>query len=102
MGIRKLEVQTDSAMALQLIVEAGEHHPHLILVREARRLVNLDWQVRMLHIYREGNTVVDYLASVGHGLMPRNHSIDNHCSELNYWLYFDLARVQTPHLVVNN
>ncbi|CAL1389137.1 unnamed protein product [Linum trigynum] len=67
-GLRCIVVHTDSQTAIKLIKEAENRHRHFLLVQEARRLLALDWQVQLLHVYREGNFVADYLASAGHKL----------------------------------
>ncbi|CAI0549764.1 unnamed protein product [Linum tenue] len=76
MGFRQVQVQTDSLSAIQLIGSAGERHPHLALVSKVRRLQALEWQVEVVHVYREGNVVADYLASLGHGRSPGDHFVD--------------------------
>ncbi|CAI0400170.1 unnamed protein product [Linum tenue] len=76
MGFRQVQVQTDSLSAIQLIGSAGERHPHLALISEVRRLQALDWRVEIIHVYREGNVVADYLASLGHGRPPGDHFVD--------------------------
>ncbi|CAI0557845.1 unnamed protein product [Linum tenue] len=100
-GLRQVQVQTDSHIAIQLIGGAGERHPHLALVSEVRRLLALDWQVEVVHVFWEGNVVADYLASLGHGRPPGVHFVDTHCPILNYRLLFDCMGVSTPRLVRN-
>ncbi|CAL1388702.1 unnamed protein product [Linum trigynum] len=102
MGIRQVQVQTDSHAALRLVEGAGERHPHLALVSEVRRLLALDWQVEVIHVFREGNVVADYLASLGHGRPPGFHLVESHCPILNHWLLFDCMGVSTPRLVHND
>ncbi|CAI0558204.1 unnamed protein product [Linum tenue] len=98
-GYRKVMVQTDSQIAIYLIREAADRHPHFLLVQEARRLLACDWQVQLIHVFREGNVVVDYLALVGHSLPFGFHFIEGHYPLLNYWLFFYLIGVETPCLV---
>ncbi|CAI0502095.1 unnamed protein product [Linum tenue] len=102
MGLRHVQVQTDSHIAIQLVEGAGERHPHLALVSEVRRLLALDWQVEVIHVFREGNVVADYLASLGHSRPPGFHFVDTQCPVLNYWLLFDCMGVSTPRLVCND
>ncbi|CAI0430385.1 unnamed protein product [Linum tenue] len=98
-GFRRVMVQTDSQTAIKLIKESDNRHPHFRLVQEARRLLALNWQVQLLHIYREGNFFADYLASVGHQLQQRFHFLEAPDPMLNYWLYFNLIGVETSRLV---
>ncbi|CAL1377203.1 unnamed protein product [Linum trigynum] len=100
-GLRCIIVQTDSQTAIKLIKEAENRHPHFLLVQEARRLLALDWQVQLLHVYREGNFVTDYLASAGHKVQQGIHFLEEPDPMLKYWLYFDLIGVETPRMVVS-
>ncbi|CAI0544574.1 unnamed protein product [Linum tenue] len=96
-GLGCLVVQT----AIKLIREAENRHPHFLLVQEARRMLALDWQVQLIHVYREGNFVADYLASAGHKLQQGLHFVDEPDPILNYWLLYDLIGVETSRLVVS-
>ncbi|CAI0385141.1 unnamed protein product [Linum tenue] len=96
LGIRQLKVQTDSIDATKLIESADDKYPPAALINGIR-----NWVVEIAHIFREGNVVADYLASLGHGLPVGDHSIEFTCPMLNYWLYFDVIGVQTPRLVNN-
>ncbi|CAI0393757.1 unnamed protein product [Linum tenue] len=102
MGIRKLIVQTDSQTAIRLITTAGLRHPHSAMIQEARRLLAQEWEVELLHVFREGNVVADYLASLGHGLPPGDHIINTPYHMLSYWLYYDLLGVSLPRLIPDN
>ena len=33
---------------------------------DIRRLLGLDWEVRVQHVHREGNRAADFLANLGH------------------------------------
>ncbi|CAI0549874.1 unnamed protein product, partial [Linum tenue] len=100
-GLRCIMVQTDSQTAIKLIKESDNRHPHFLLVQEARRLLALNWQVQLLHIYREGNFIADYLASAGHKLLQGFHFLEEPDPTLNYWMYFDFIGVETPRMVVS-
>ncbi|CAL1401621.1 unnamed protein product [Linum trigynum] len=98
-GCQKVLVQTDSAMAVQLLQEATPGHPHYVQVSAIRDLLAREWEVHVGHIFREGNVVADYLASVGHALPAGVHVFKNPSSMLSNWLYFDTLGIQTPRLV---
>ncbi|CAI0559343.1 unnamed protein product, partial [Linum tenue] len=102
LGLKKVQVQTDSKIAMQLLHEATSSNPHHCLIAAARRLLARDWQVEIIHMYREGNVVADFLASLGHSRGVGLHVLDRPNSSLNYWLFFDLLGVQTLRLINNN
>ncbi|CAI0430189.1 unnamed protein product [Linum tenue] len=100
-GMRRIVVQTDSQTAIKLVKEASNRHPHFILVQEARRLLAMDWQVELRHVYREGNFVADYLASAGHRIQQGVYLYDEPDSLLNYWLFYDLVGIETSRMIVS-
>ncbi|CAN1785321.1 hypothetical protein LINPERHAP1_LOCUS16842, partial [Linum perenne] len=76
-------------------------HAHALTIYSARDLIRRDWEVQIIHVYREGNHVVEFLASRGHSL-----SIDFHCIELSnpmlsYWLLYNQIRVSKRRLIMN-
>ncbi|CAI0460785.1 unnamed protein product [Linum tenue] len=82
-------------MAVQLLQEATPGHPHYVQVSAIRDLLAREWEVHIGHIFREGNVVADYLASVGHALPAGVHVFENPSSMLSHWLYFDTLGIQT-------
>ncbi|CAL1358846.1 unnamed protein product [Linum trigynum] len=66
--LRLLIVESDSRLAIDLIQHRVDHvHPLASLLRSIRRLVAQDWLVNIVHTYREGNRVADWLSK--HGLV---------------------------------
>lgn len=63
MGCRKLWVESDSAVAVNL-VKSGciPSHPFHGLVYRIRALQGRSWETRLTHTRREGNRVVDSMA----------------------------------------
>ncbi|CAN1747938.1 Putative ribonuclease H protein At1g65750 [Linum perenne] len=56
LGVRELTVQLDSLCAIKLLSDSGStNHQHACIVERFRALMNRDWQVRLIHTYREGN-----------------------------------------------
>ncbi|CAN1351644.1 Putative ribonuclease H protein At1g65750 [Linum perenne] len=91
-GIRKLEVQTDSACAVQLLAEGvSDSHQHGTLVRKFKLLFERDWEVSVKFIYREANHLADYLANKGHEMALGIHTIENSDSGILYWAMYDLV-----------
>ncbi|CAN0929350.1 Putative ribonuclease H protein At1g65750, partial [Linum grandiflorum] len=67
LGIRNVALQLDSICATQLLRGTGnEDHQHAALLGRFRELRDRDWQLKIVHIYREANSATDYLAHMGH------------------------------------
>ncbi|CAN1749432.1 Putative ribonuclease H protein At1g65750 [Linum perenne] len=99
-GIRRVADQPDSKEALSLINAVGEPcHQHAGEVATIRNLLQCDWEVTISHIYREGNKVADYLASIGHGLPPGNHLIPISDCNLGYYLRYDCMGISEPKII---
>ncbi|CAN1182797.1 Putative ribonuclease H protein At1g65750, partial [Linum perenne] len=66
-GYHKIQLQLDSQCVVQLLQgDDLEDHAHATTFITARELLRRNWEVQILHIYRESNHVADYLANVGH------------------------------------
>ncbi|CAI0403559.1 unnamed protein product [Linum tenue] len=82
LGARKVILQTDSLIEKTLIETASHHHPHFFAIAEIWRWLQLPWQVRIDHVFREGNYFADYLASIGHNYPIGVHVFDTTSSAL--------------------
>ncbi|CAI0467081.1 unnamed protein product [Linum tenue] len=100
-GSRKVILQTDSTTAINLLKDADCHNPHYTLIAAIRELLARDWEIELVHVFREGNYVADYLASIGHSLPIGVHLIDIPSPTLRHWLYFDTIGVQTQRIIRN-
>ncbi|CAN1761176.1 Putative ribonuclease H protein At1g65750, partial [Linum perenne] len=101
-GIRKLSVQSDSAIAVKLL--SGLHqapHQHSNLIRNFQELMSRQWEVTIEHIYREANFAADYLANSGHDLDIGTLVISSPCNGLLDWLHYDLLGVSIPRSINN-
>ena len=72
------------------------------LIMQARDLLAKNWDIRVIHVYREANSVADWLANYG---LTRScfdrFSIslnDPHVGIYNN-LYYDIIRSTLPHLI---
>jgi ribonuclease HI len=65
-SISNLIVQVDSAVVVHGI-ESGKQGSSFVwnIMGIIRHLLSLDWNVRIMHIYREANRYADMLANVG-------------------------------------
>ncbi|CAN1860132.1 Putative ribonuclease H protein At1g65750 [Linum perenne] len=76
-GLRKIEVQTDSLCAIQILqMTANDDHQHAGLVCIFKDMIQWDWEVSIRHIYREGNFLADSLAAKGHSLSFGTHLVE--------------------------
>ncbi|CAN1767631.1 Putative ribonuclease H protein At1g65750 [Linum perenne] len=98
--IRKVAVQVDSKVAISLISEPGEPcHHHAGEVVAIRKLLQRDWEVTISHVYREGNKIADYLASIGHGLPPGTHPISISDCNLGFYLRYGCMGISEPRII---
>ncbi|CAN1173011.1 Putative ribonuclease H protein At1g65750 [Linum perenne] len=99
-GIRKVEVQVDSRVAIALIYGADNTlHQHASEVSSIRALLQRDWEVTISHVYREGNYAADYLADIGHSFPPGFHSIDISDCTFGYFLRRDCMGIAEPRMI---
>lgn len=64
LGIKKLIVESDSYSAIQSITAyIKEEHPRLCLVHRIRDWIKKEWEVVILHTFREGNRSADWIAN---------------------------------------
>ncbi|CAN1188241.1 hypothetical protein LINPERPRIM_LOCUS5100, partial [Linum perenne] len=63
----KLRIQSNSQAAITLVTKCdNSNNHHAARVTAFNALCSREWEVRIEHVYREANNVVDYLASSGH------------------------------------
>ncbi|KAF7843966.1 putative ribonuclease H protein At1g65750 family [Senna tora] len=61
--LKKVQLEYDSLLAIKLIKDPpGEAHPSASLILKITSLLNREWEVRVHHVYREGNVAADLLA----------------------------------------
>ncbi|CAN0918748.1 hypothetical protein LINGRAHAP2_LOCUS31046 [Linum grandiflorum] len=80
MGIRKLEIQLDSAAAIQIL---------------STRLGDSDQ-----HVYREANVLADYIADLGHTQPLGSLEIGIQGSLLRHWTEHDIIGISQPRAVL--
>ncbi|CAN1189170.1 Putative ribonuclease H protein At1g65750, partial [Linum perenne] len=101
-GYRKIQLQLDSQCAVQLLQgDDLEDRAHAATIIMARELLRRDWEVRILHVYRESNHVADYLANIGHSCSLGFHSIEQFDPNFCYWLHYDQLGVSEERLIMN-
>ncbi|KAK2448759.1 hypothetical protein QL285_008006 [Trifolium repens] len=66
LNIRDLWCYSDFVTTLKLIYEpVDEWHHYAAIIRNIKEILDRNWQVVILHTYREGNTCADILAKHG-------------------------------------
>ncbi|CAN1125966.1 Putative ribonuclease H protein At1g65750 [Linum perenne] len=101
-GYRKIQLQLDSQCAVQLLQREGlEDHAHAATIMTATELLRRNWEVQILHVYRESNHAADFLANIGHSCPLGFHSIEQSDPNLYYWLLYDQLGVSEERLILN-
>ncbi|XP_057429441.1 uncharacterized protein LOC130722649 [Lotus japonicus] len=66
LGIRHVVCFSDSMLAISLVRDPpSQFHVFAVLVNNICALLRRDWEVRVEHILREGNSCADFLAKAG-------------------------------------
>ncbi|CAN1789134.1 Putative ribonuclease H protein At1g65750, partial [Linum perenne] len=92
LGIREVEVQTDSACVAKFFSEGSTGiHQHATLIGKFKIISQRAWRITVKFIYREANYLADFLANRGHALALGTHTIDNSESGVLYWAKYDLV-----------
>ncbi|CAN1810688.1 Putative ribonuclease H protein At1g65750 [Linum perenne] len=102
-GFRKVAVQSDSQVAISLLLNGDvptHHHAGEIML--IRSLLQRDWSVRVAHIYREANKSADFLASLGHDKDLGIHYLDVSDCNLGYFLRLDCMGISEPRTFMIN
>ncbi|CAN1823701.1 Putative ribonuclease H protein At1g65750 [Linum perenne] len=103
LGIRKLNIQSDSSTAISLLsTDEDVNHNHASLVFEFKELRSRQWDITFTHVFREANYAADYLANLGHSLSFGIHVFSVADATLCYWLKYDLIGVAMPRLTLIN
>ncbi|CAI0378945.1 unnamed protein product [Linum tenue] len=99
-GYRKVLLQLDSTTAIN-ILSSHDHteHRYRNLVLQFQGLIQRNWEVRISHIYREGNKVADFLANTGHSVSIGYHVFESSDSGLTYWILYDVLGISQTRLI---
>ncbi|CAN1172815.1 Putative ribonuclease H protein At1g65750 [Linum perenne] len=101
-GYRKIQLQLDSQCVVQLLQGEGlDDHAHAATISTATELLRRDWEVHIIHVYRESNHAADFLANVGHSCPLGFHLVEQFDPNLYYWLLYDQLGVSEERLIMN-
>ncbi|CAN1161857.1 Putative ribonuclease H protein At1g65750 [Linum perenne] len=92
--IMKIVVQSDSRATLAILQSGDTAHQHAALATEFRELCTRNWEVSLVHVFREANFAADYLANLGHSCSIGLHSYSHPDPTLAHWLRYS----GSPHL----
>ncbi|CAI0385655.1 unnamed protein product, partial [Linum tenue] len=99
-GYRKVLLQMDSTTAINILT-SSEHMEHMyyILVQQLQELLNKSWEVKISHIYREGNKVANFLVNKGHSISIGFHDFEVSDSGLSFWILYNTLDISQTRLI---
>ncbi|CAI0449362.1 unnamed protein product [Linum tenue] len=100
-GYCRVRVELDFQCVVQLLHSQSTDHHHAVVIERFQELCTRDWEVLCYHIYREGNTCTDFLASRGHSLPLGTHLVPMFDPGLSHFIMYDCQGFSVPRLVVN-
>jgi hypothetical protein len=68
------------------------------LIRRIKDLLFVDWNVRIIHVYREANKVDDALATFSYASIGINY-YENSLVEIEHLCFVDVMRVSIPRVI---
>ncbi|MCI02556.1 ribonuclease H protein, partial [Trifolium medium] len=96
-----VELNIDSVTVVNVITKGNLQSPvGAMLVRNIRRLMDLDWEVNIVHAYRESNQCVDALATIGCSLDKEIVYYNDCPSEVKDLLLADVMGITTSILIL--
>ncbi|RYR53791.1 hypothetical protein Ahy_A06g029039 [Arachis hypogaea] len=96
-GFRRIELETDSQAAVNLMENPPKRHPTLTRpIRRIKELLNRNWQVRIRHIYREANQLADGIANLLLNQNREHATWDHPPKETTLILFADRSGVSFP------
>ena len=102
-GFRKVTLESDSRVVIGLINgESVRVDRNFNLIMQIKKKLGRDWEVSILHVYREANCVADWLANFGltMDLLIRGaDTISDPPSGIYPLLYYDLIGSTIPCLI---
>jgi hypothetical protein len=69
------------------------------LVGRIRRLIDLDWEVNVQHVYRESNQCVNALANISCNMLTDVCFFESCPSQISHLMITDMLRIASPKVV---
>ncbi|CAN1231001.1 Putative ribonuclease H protein At1g65750 [Linum perenne] len=103
-GARRVMLQMDSRAAIALLVNGNDTtNQHAMETLQFSELLRRDWDLRIEHIYREGNCAAEFLAGIGYDYPFGSHTIDFLDCTLGYFLRHDnFGITQSRSVLIND
>ncbi|GAU46467.1 hypothetical protein TSUD_402340 [Trifolium subterraneum] len=100
LGFKKVELEIDSAIVVDA-VNSGETNSAMgiALIRSIRRIIALNWNVKVYHSYRESNLCADAFANLGCALDENIVFFDTCSSQIRNLLFADISGHTTLRLI---
>jgi ribonuclease HI len=100
-GATKVRVHVDSSVVVQTLNNTnGGSVVRWRLVQEIRRLLALEWEIKVCHSYCEANMCADALANMGCDHGPRLRRYAQCPTRLSSLLLADVMGIATPRIIV--
>ncbi|KAF7816043.1 ribonuclease H [Senna tora] len=101
-GFRKVDVETDSHIAINLITHGViPTHSYTYLVFAIKELWARDWDIRCMHVHREANyNVADSFAKMDHSCLKEGQIFMEPLTSCGNYLVHDVNELEIPNLVV--
>ncbi|MCI00562.1 non-LTR retroelement reverse transcriptase-like [Trifolium medium] len=100
LGYRAVELEVDSTSVVK-VIRAGviTSVMGVALLEGIGRLLELDWEVKLAHAYREANTCADALANIGCSLGTDTTFFEECPSQISHLLSTDQMGLLSPRLI---
>ncbi|GAU36544.1 hypothetical protein TSUD_277500 [Trifolium subterraneum] len=99
-GIGKLIVQSDSVVIVKSLQTGSEGSATgWMLFKKIKQLLTLNWEVRIIHVYREANSCADIMAGQGCSLQGDEEIYSNPPTVVLQCVSNDARGVSFPRLV---
>ncbi|CAL1377953.1 unnamed protein product [Linum trigynum] len=102
-GAQFVILESDSKLALDLIKHRSDQvHPYSTILGQIRCVLAQGWVVQLVHTYREGNRVADWLSK--HSLVYHfgTYELDNPPANLDVILREDMMGISFPRQVLQD
>ena len=85
---------------MQLLQEPGRVHSHSRLVASIKALLQQQWEVRVVHVFREANYATDCLANHARDLPLGNHRLHRPPAQVVDWIVHDRIGVSYTRITM--
>ncbi|XP_028776420.1 uncharacterized protein LOC114733180 [Neltuma alba] len=101
MGFEKIEVESDAKQVVDLLVQNKERCRYIHIFQEIHEMMQGDWQIKINHVFREGNRVADKLAHLSLQIESPRIIWDTPPPEVRSILEEELAGTKFPRRVLS-